>query len=73
VAPTAALVLGAVGLLGGWTAEWLAFGVGVAILGVQGVRYARVERLSRRGAFIAVAVNVTLGLVLVLLEVIVSH
>ena len=73
VVPTAALVLGAVGLLDARTAEWLAFWLGVATLAVQGVRYARVERLSRSGALIAVAVNVTLGLVLVLLEVIVSH
>ena len=41
--------------------------------GSQGLRYARVERLGGRGALVAVAVNVTLGLVLVLLEVLVSH
>lgn len=73
VGPTAALVLGASGLLAGRTAERLAFAVGVATLAVQGLRYARVERLGGRGALVAVAVNVTLGLVLVLLEVLVSH
>jgi hypothetical protein len=73
IGPTAALVLGAAGLLAGRTAEWLAFGVGVVTLAVQGLRYARVERLGGRGALVAVAVNVTLGLALVFLEVLVSH
>jgi hypothetical protein len=73
VAPTAMLALGAVGLLGHRTAFWLAFGVGVATLGVQGLRYAQVERIGRTGTFVAVALNLALGLVLVILEVLVSH
>jgi hypothetical protein len=73
VAPTAMLALGAVGLLGNRTAFWLAFGVGVATLGVQGLRYAQVERIGRTGTFVAVALNLALGLVLVILEVLVSH
>jgi hypothetical protein len=73
VAPTAVLMLGAVGLLAGRTAVWLAFGLAIATLAVQGLRYARVERLGRRGTLAAVALNLALGLVLVVLEVLVSH
>jgi hypothetical protein len=73
VAPTAALVLGALGLLAGRTAVWLALGVGFGTLAVQGLRYAWVERLSLGGTVAAVAFNLALGLALVALEVIVSH
>ena len=72
-APTAVLVLGAVGLLEGRTTVRLALGIGVAILATQGLRYARVERLGRAGTLAAVALNLGLGLVLVILEVLVSH
>ena len=73
VAPAAALVLGATGLLAGRTSFWLAFGVGIATLGVQGLRYARVERLGAAGTVVAVATNLGLGVVLVIFEVLVSH
>jgi hypothetical protein len=72
-APTAVLVLGAVGLLGGRTSVRLALGIGVAILAVQGLRYARVEGLGRTGTLAAVALNLGLGLALVVLEVLVAH
>jgi hypothetical protein len=51
----------------------LALGVGVATLAVQGLRYAWAEGLGRAGALAAVAVNLVLGLALVVLEVLVSH
>ena len=73
VAPTVALMLGAVGLLGGRRAVLLAFALGVATLAVQGLRYAWVERLGRTGTLAVVALNIALGLVLVGLEVLVSH
>jgi hypothetical protein len=73
LAPTVALLLGATGLLRSGTAVWLAFGLGVAALAVQGLRYARVERLSRGGTVAAIALNLGLGLILVILEVLVSH
>ncbi len=73
VAPSAALVLGAVGVFRESTAVWVAFILGVVTLGVQGVRYATVERLSGRATILAVAVNLALGLALVALEVLVSH
>jgi len=73
VAPSAALVLGAIGVLRESTAVWLAFILGVITLAAQGVRYATVERLSGRATVLAVVVNLALGLTLVALEVFVSH
>jgi hypothetical protein len=73
VAPTAALVLGAIGVFRESTAVWVAFIIGVVTLGVQGVRYAAVERLSTRATIVAVTLNLALGLALVALEVFVSH
>jgi hypothetical protein len=73
VAPTALLVLGAVGVLRGRTAVWLAVGIGVATLGLQGLRYALLERLGRVGTLVSVAVNVALGLAIVAVKVLVVH
>ena len=65
VAPVAMLVLGAVGALKDSTAVWAALGIGMVTLAVQGVRYARAERLGRRAAVFAVSLNLLLGLALV--------
>lgn len=73
VAPTAVLVLGALGLLGGRAAVLLALGIGVATLAVQGLRYARIEQFGRVGTLAAIALNTALGLTLVALEVLVAH
>jgi hypothetical protein len=73
VAPTTVLVLGAVGVLRGSRAVWLAVAVCVATLAFQGLRYARIERLSRLATFAAVAVNLALGLAIVALKVAVAH
>jgi hypothetical protein len=73
LAPAAVLMLGAAGLLRGSTAFWLAFGLGIVTLAVQGLRYALVKRLGRRDTLAVVVLNVALGLVLVILEVLVSH
>jgi len=73
VAPTAVLVLGAFGLFSGRASVWLAFGVGLTTLALQGLRYAWAERLGRTGTVVAVALNLALGLALVVLKVIVSH
>ena len=62
VAPVAALVLAALGVLGTQAAVWLALGVGVVTLGVQGARYATVEQLDRAGTLAAIALNLFLGL-----------
>ncbi len=71
--PITALLLGAVGLLRERTAIWLAFGIGLVVLVVQGVRYARVEGLGRSGTALAVAANLALGLLVVGLKVMIFH
>ena len=71
--PIAALLLGAVGLLRERNAIWIAFGVGLVVLFVQGVRYARVEGLGPSGTALAVAANLALGLLVVGLKVLIFH
>ena len=73
VAPTAILVLGALGIFKGTTAIWLADGICVVALTVQGLRYALLERLGTVGTLISVALNLALGLTIVGLKVLVSH
>jgi hypothetical protein len=73
VVPVAFLVLGATGLVAGRTSIWLAFGAGVAILAVQGLRYALLERLSLVGTLVTVALNISLALVIVALKVLAAH
>jgi hypothetical protein len=73
VAPVAALALAGLGVLSDQTAVWLALGIGVLTLGVQGRRYAVVEQLDRTGTVTAVALNVFLGLVIVGLKALLAH
>ena len=72
-APTAMLFLGAVGVIRESTDIWLAFAVGLAALGVQGGRYARVEHLGPLGTATVVGANLALGGIVVGLKVLVSH
>lgn len=73
VPPVVALLLGAVGLYSARTAGWLALGLGLAVLVVQGLAFAHVERLGRVGTLLVVAGNLGLGLALVALKLLVSH
>jgi hypothetical protein len=73
VGPVSALLLGAVGVLQETTAVWVALGIGLATLTVQGLRYAGVEGFSRMGTVVAVAVNLSLGLVIVGLKAGLAH
>jgi hypothetical protein len=73
VAPTASLVLGGLGVMRDTSAVWLALLIGLATLTVQGVRYARVERLGALGTATSVGLNLGLGLVIVGLKVLVAH
>jgi hypothetical protein len=73
VPPVAALVLGAVGLVSTRVAAWAAFGVGLAVLALQGFIYARVERLGWLGMVAVVATNLGLGILLVGLKLFVTH
>lgn len=73
VGPVSALLLGALGIFRESRAIWLALVLGLVTLAVQGVRYARLEHIGRRGTVAAVAVNLLLGLVIVALKVLVGH
>ena len=42
-------------------------------LGGQGVRYARLERLSAGGTIVTIAINLALGLTIVGLEALLTH
>ena len=68
-----AVALGALGLFRERTAVWLAVAIGVATLTAQGLRYARLERLSRLATAFSVGVNLALGLAIVALKVLVEH
>jgi hypothetical protein len=71
--PVAALVLGAIGVFRENSAVWAALGLGLFTLGVEGVRFARLEGLGRGGTLAATGLNVALGLFVVLLKVLVAH
>ena len=71
--PVAPLLLGALGLVSAGVAIWTAFALGLAVLGAQGVRVARAERLGVLGTLAAVAVNLAFGLVLVGLKLLLTH
>ena len=73
VLPLAAIALGAIGVFDDRTAIWIALGIGVAGLAIQGVRYARLERLTRTGTAVVVGLNLLLGLSIVILKVLVVH
>jgi hypothetical protein len=73
VPPLVPLVLGALGLLSTKSAVWIAFVLGLIVLGSQGIVVARVERLGRLGMLAVVAGNVSLGVLLVGLKLAVSH
>jgi hypothetical protein len=73
VAPVTVLVLGAAGAIAEDTAIWIALGVGLVTLAVQGLRYSRVEQLGALGTTISVALNFGLGLLMVALKVAISH
>jgi hypothetical protein len=73
VPPEVALVLGAAGLLSMQVAIWLAFGLGLVVLGAVGVVFARVEHLSPANSVLAILANLALGLVLIGLKVWVVH
>jgi hypothetical protein len=73
VPPSVALILGALGLFDETVSIWLALGLGLAILALEGARYARIEKLGGTGLLVAVAANVGLGLLVVVLKVTVLH
>jgi len=66
-------VLGALGVMSTSAAVWAAFGLGLVVLGAQGIVVARVERLGHSATIGVVAANLGLGLVLVALKLLVTH
>jgi hypothetical protein len=73
VLPLSALLLGGAGILHEDTAIWLALGIGLVTLGVQGARYARLEAIGLLSTLLAIATNVGLGLLVVALKTAVAH
>jgi hypothetical protein len=71
--PIAALLLGAAGVVSTRAAVWIALGLGLALLAVQGVVFARVERLGWGGTLLVVALNLALGGLFVALKVFLTH
>jgi hypothetical protein len=71
--PTAVLLLGSFGVISESPDIWLAFGLGFVALAIQGARYARVEGLGVAGTVAVIAVNLTLGGLVVMLKVLISH
>jgi hypothetical protein len=73
VAPVAALLLGAIGLVSESTSVWIAIGLGLATLTVQGYRYASIASLGHGGTIVILVVNLMLGASVVLLKVALVH
>jgi hypothetical protein len=73
VAPVAALVLGAAGVVRESRAIWLALVLGLVTLAAQGLRYAQVEHLGRFWTAVSVGTNLALGLVIVGLKALLGH
>lgn len=73
VPPSLALLLGTTGVLDETASIWLALALGLVILGLEGLRYSRIERLGPAWTLLAVTMNIGLGLVVVLLKAEVLH
>jgi len=71
--PVVPLLLAAVGLISTQLALWVAFALGLVVLAVQGVQFARAERLGLLRTCVAVTVNVGAGLVLVCMKLLLTH
>jgi hypothetical protein len=72
-APVCALLLGVAGLIDESASVWLAIGVGLAILTVQGYRYARIEAFGPLGTTAILVVNLLLGICVVVMKVALVH
>jgi hypothetical protein len=73
VPPVAALLLGAFGVISTHAAVWIAFGLGLVVLAVEGIAFARVERLALVGTVAVVALNLSLGALLIGLKLLLTH
>jgi hypothetical protein len=73
VPPLAALLLGALGVISTHAAVWIALALGLGALTVQGLRFARVERLGLLGTLFVVGANLSLGVLFVAIKLLVTH
>jgi prepilin signal peptidase PulO-like enzyme (type II secretory pathway) len=73
VPPVAMLLLGALGLVSTHAAIWAAFGIGLLVLAAEGIAFARVERLGWLGTLAVVAGNLSLGVLIVGVKLLVTH
>jgi len=73
IVPIAALMLGVIGIVSESTSVWIAIDIGIAILMVQGYRYARVTGLGAVATAAVLVVNVALGMIIVVLKVSLLH
>jgi hypothetical protein len=73
VPPVAALVLGTLELISNVAAVWTAIGLGLLVLTLAGIFFARVEKLGWLGTLVVVSVNLGLGVLLITLKIFVTH
>jgi hypothetical protein len=71
--PVGALLLGAFGIVSAQVALWAALGLGLAVLVVEGVTFAHVERLGRLGTLLVVVANLGLGVLLIGVKLVLTH
>jgi hypothetical protein len=71
--PVVALLLGALGILSARASTWSALIVGLLVLGAQGIAFSHVERLGRLATLLVVAANLSLGVLLIGLKLLVTH
>ena len=67
------LLLAMLGVISTQTAVWIAFVLGLFVLFVEGIVVARVERFGPLGTVAIVAANLSLGLALVGLKLVLNH
>ena len=73
VAPVVALILGALHAMPEHTAVWLAISLCLATLGLEALRYARLERLGTAAAVFTIGMNVLIGVLIVVLKIEMGH
>ena len=71
--PAIPLLLAMFGAMSPGTAYWVALAIGLAVLGIDGLLFARALRMRPLAAIAVTAGNLALGVVLVVLKLLVTH
>ena len=71
--PMVPVVLAILGVLSPSTSYWCAMGIGLAVLAIDGLLFARALRLSPLAALGVTAANLALGVLLVIMKLLVTH